>query len=71
MSSVTDLRRTWSDLRRAHWQMTKGLNQSVSPGAQDHYRTMRSGIGLRIGEVEEEMARLAREGEGEDLSFLC
>ena len=71
MDLVTGLQRARSDLRRAHSQMTKGLAQAVSQGAKDHYRTMRTEIGERIGEVEEELARVAAEEEEEDLSFLC
>ena len=66
-----DLVKTRSDLRRAHSEMTRGLAQAVNQGARDHYRSRRTEIGLRIGEVEEEMARLAAEEEEEDLSFLC
>ena len=68
---VPELLRTVQDLRVAHKRMTKGLEQAVSEGAKDHYRSMRTGIGKRIGEVDEELARLAREGEEDDLSFLC
>ena len=75
MDLKSGLLRAASDLRRAHSKMTKGLAQAVNPGAKDHYRTMRTEIGERIGEIEAELARLAgpveEEGEEDDLSFLC